>query len=643
MRHTLIFLLACTTAYPAVTTVHVLEREDVLQGKSFGAVGPYERITARAHFAVDPQSEASRMVAGIQHAPRNAQGLVEFSADVYVIKPRDPSSGNGTAFFEVSNRGGRGILRTFSYGEDRGEYGDGFLLEQGYTLVWLGWQFDVAKRPGLLRINVPVAKGVTGQVREDFQCTESTSRFRLQSAYPLTDLSDPSARLYVRDTTFGKRTPIARGEWRFADAFTVEMSTPCQPGKSYDVVYTSKDPGIAGLGGAGIRDFISFLKYGGGDAVALFGDQRRFLKRAIAFGSSQSGRYLRQFVHDGFNADEKGRMVFDAVWPHVAGASMGSFNHLFAQPSPTQPYYPLEIFPFRDLPDRDPVSGLSGGLLDRAAKSNTVPKIFNTYSSNEYYGRSASLTHTTIDGAADAPLAPTTRIYHVTGTQHGAGQLPPRRTGTALYESGVNDYRPVLRALLAALQTWLVTGKEPPPSAYPRIDQLASLDKMNFPRIAGFLHPKQVRRAMRLDFGPQFRAAGIIANEPAEVTGEPYPAKLPQLDADGNELGGVRLPMIAVPLATHLAWNMVDSKHYRNGEMMGLNGSHIAFARTKAQREAAHDPRPSIAERYKSREDYLTRVKAAAADLVKRGYLLPRDAPVIAEQCAKHWDLLAAR
>ncbi|MBL8176112.1 MAG: hypothetical protein JNK48_15650 [Bryobacterales bacterium] len=643
MRHLLLLSLLACASPAAVTTVHVVERDDVLNGKPFGAAGAYERIVARAHFAVDPQAEANRIVADIQHAPRNAQGLVEFSADVYVLKPRDPAKGNGTAFFEVSNRGGRGLMRTFSYGNDSGEYGDGYLLEQGYTLVWLGWQFDVAKRPGLLRIDLPVAKGVSGPVREDFQCTGATRRFALQSAYPPMDLNDASARLYVRGTTFGKRTPVARGEWRFADVFTVELNAPCTPGKSYDVVYTANDPAVAGLGGAGIRDFISFLKYGGGDAVSALGDQRRFLKRAIAFGSSQSGRYLRQFVHDGFNADEKGRIVFDAVWPHIAGASVGSFNHRFAQPSPTQAYYPLELFPFRDLTDRDPVTGLSGGLLDRAVKANVVPRIFYTLSSNEYYGRSASLTHTTIDGSADAPLAPDTRIYHVSGTQHGAGQLPPRRTKPALYESGVNDYRPVLRALLDAMQAWLVSGKEPPPSAYSRIDQLASLDKMNFPRIPGFSAPKQVRRAMRLDYGPQFRTSGVMANEPAETLGAPYPAKLPQLDADGNELGGVRLPMIAVPLATHLAWNMVDPKHYRSEEMMGLNGSHVAFARTKAERTAKGDPRASIEERYKGREDYVARVKAAAASLVKQGYLLAKDAPVVVEQCARHWDLLAAR
>ena len=224
-----------------------------------------------------------------------------------------------------------------------------------------------------------------------------------------------------------------------------------------------------------------------------------------------------------------------------------------------------------------------------------------------------------------------------------ATRRPGYSLGPALYESGVNDYRPVLRALLAAMQEWLTTGKEPPPSAYSNSGQLAALNELKFPSIPGLIPPTQVRRAMRLDFGPQFRTAGIIANEPAETVGEPFASKLPQLDPDGNELGGIRLPMTAVPLATHLAWNMVDPNHYRNGEMMGLNGSHIAFARTRAQREASHDPRPSIEERYKNREDYLAKVKLAAGKLVTQGYLLAKDAPMVVEQCAKHWDLLAAR
>lgn len=644
MKTALLFaLLAGAPAWSAVTTVQVVDRTDVLGGKAFGAAGPYERITATAHFALDPKAEANRIVADIEHAPRNAKGLVEFRADVYMLKPRDPAKGNGTAFFEVSNRGGRGLLRMFNNATETREYGDEFLLEQGYTLVWVGWQFDVAQRAGLLRVHVPVARGITGLVRADFPCTESTDSFPIQNAYPVADLAEASARLYVRDTGFGKRVAIPRSQWRFTDASTVRMDTPCTPGKSYDVVYTAHDPAVAGLGGAGIRDFISFLKYGGGNAVALFGDQSRYIKRAIAFGSSQSGRYLRQFVHDGFNADEKGRIVFDALWPHIAGASVGSFNHRFAQPSPTMPYYPLELFPFRDLPDRDAVTGWSGGLLDRAAKANVVPKIFYTLSSNEYWGRSASLIHTSLDGSADAPLAPGTRIYHISGTQHGSGQLPPRRTGQALYESAVNDYRPVLRALLTAMQAWLTAGKEPPASAYSKVSQLAPLEGLHFPAIPGFVHPKQVRRAMRLDYGPRFGSAGIIEREPAKVVGEPYPAKLPQLDADGNELGGIRLPMVAVPLATHLAWNVVNPKLYRSEEMLGLVGSHIAFARTKAARLAAKDPRLSIEERYKSREDYLARSAEVAQKLAAQGYLLPGDVKAVLEQCARHWDLLGGR
>jgi len=631
MRLLSFVLLLSAATHAAVTTVRVEDRTDVLSGKPFGAAGPYERIVAKAHFAIDPNTPANAAIADLKAAPRNAAGLVEFNADVYILQPRNPAASNGTILFEVSNRGGKSLLNTFNLGSANNEYGDGFLLNAGYTLVWVGWQFDAPNRPGAVRIDVPVAKGISGLVRDDFQCAERTTKIRLSNAYPVADLNELAARLAVRDTTFGKHVPIPRDQWRFSSPKSVELNSPCQPGKSYDVVYTAKDPAVAGVGAAAIRDFISHLKHSG---------QSPHLKRAIAFGSSQSGRYLRQFLLDGFNADEKGRPVFEAVWPHIAGSAVGSFNHRFAQPSPTQFYFPLELFPFHDLPQRDPVTGRTAGLLDRATQAKVVPKLIYTLSSNEYWGRSASLTHTTIDGASDAPLAPQTRIYHIAGTQHGGGQLPIRRLPGALYESNPNDLRPVLRALLVSVQDWLTKGKEPPPSAYPKGDQLAPIGKLRFPAIPNFVHPTQVRQAMPLDFGPDFATKGIITNEPAKILGKPYNSKLPQLDADGNEIGGIRLPEIAVPLATQLAWNMPDPAKYTSPEMFGLAGAHIAFAKTKAARLAARDPRPSIEERYRDKADYLAKVKAAAAQLAAQGYLLSADIPVLVAHAERHWDAL---
>lgn len=635
------FLLPITLA-AAVTSVQIDDRRDIASGQAYGSAGVYERITGKARFAIDPNAPANAAIVDLKLAPRNAKGLVEFTADIHILKPRDLTKSNGTILFEVSNRGGMSLLRTFNLSTAGEEFGDGFLLKAGYTLVWVGWQYDVANRPGLIRIDVPVVKGVTGLVREDFQCTERTTHIPITNIYPVVDLKEAAARLAVRDTTFAEHHPIPRSEWHFSGPKSVELNRPCEPGKSYDVVYTAKDPAVAGVGAAAIRDFISLLKSGGPAATPLLGDPKAHLERAIAFGSSQSGRYLRNYLRDGFNASEDAKPVFDTVWPHIAGSAVGSFNHRFAQPSPTQFYYPLELFPFHDLPQKDPVTGRTAGLLDRATAAKVTPKIIYTLSSNEYWGRSASLTHTSIDGMTEAPPAPQSRIYHIAGTQHGGGQLPIKRAAGAMYDGNPNDLRPVLRALLVAVQDWMTKGKEPPASSYAKLDQLAPIEKLRFPAIPNFVHPTQVRQALPLDYGPEFFAKGVITQEPAKILGKPYPAKLPQLDADGNEIGGIRLPTIAVPLATHLAWNMPDPAKYTSPEMLGLGGSHIAFPKTKAERMAAKDPRLSIEERYRNRKDYLAKVKAAAERLAKQGHLLPADVPLVVSTCERHWDTVAA-
>ncbi len=649
LRSLVLIPCACTAAWAGLVTVHVVDRTDVLDGKSFGSRGAYERIVARAWFAVDPALAQNQAIADIARAPRNERGLVEFSADVFVLKPRDPTRGNGTALFEVSNRGGKGLLRQFNYATggalDPGtpeDFGDGFLMERGYTLVWLGWQFDVPDRQEMLKLYAPVVKGVTGLVHSDFMASTPVPSFAVSSRdhkpYPALGPDSPAHTLTVRRFTDGDREAIPRNRWRFSDPATVTVAGGIRAGHVYEVIYESTDPAVAGLGAAAIRDFFSFLKYGGGDAVALLGDQRRFIRRAIAYGVSQSGRYLRQFLYDGFNADEKNRKVFDGIWPHVAGAARGSFNHRFAQPSRSGPYNLTDIFPFRDLTDRDPVTGWEDGLLARTARAGVVPKIFHTNSSNEYWGRSASLMHTTIDGASDAAPAPEARIYQFASTQHGAGSWPPRRGGTSLYEVNPNDYRPLMRALLDAMNDWIANGKEPPPSRHPGTDRLAPLETLRFPAIPGLQRPVHVRRAMRLDYGPEWKTTGVLSKLPPEKKGEPYPVRLPVMDADGNEVAGIRLPVVTVPLGTTFGWNMLDPKLARLEEMLGLEGTWIPFARTRKQREAAKDPRPSIEERYAGRKDYLDRVRAAAAELVKDRLMLEADLARVVAEAERRWD-----
>ncbi|MEK7753589.1 MAG: alpha/beta hydrolase domain-containing protein, partial [Acidobacteriota bacterium] len=323
--------MAPATLAAGVREIQITGRSDVLNGEAMGAAGPYQRIVAKAHFAVDPKLAANRIISDIDLAPRNQKGLVEFSADLYMLMPRDPAKGNGTVFFEVSNRGGKGMLSTFNLATSARDpqrpehFGDRFLLEQGYTLVWLGWQWDVPRNPELLRLDAPVAKRdgqpVTGLVRAEFiadrRVTVQPLADRDHIPYPVMNPDDPSIQLTVRDRAAAPRSVVPRNRWCFPDREHIEMPSGFEPGKIYELVYRAQNPVLAGLGPAAVRDLISFLKYGG--AETQLADRRQYVKRAIGFGTSQSGRFLRTFLYYGFNQDEQGRRVFDGVWAHVAG------------------------------------------------------------------------------------------------------------------------------------------------------------------------------------------------------------------------------------------------------------------------------------------------------------------------------------
>ena len=292
-------------------------------------------------------------------------------------------------------------------------------------------------------------------------------------AYQPVDINEDSAVMTVRAGPTAAPVTIPRNAWKFADNSTITMAAGFEPVKIYEVVYTAENPPVAGLGFAGVRDFVSYLKYGGGSPPSLLNDQAQYLKRAIGFGTSQSGRFLRAFLYYGFNADEKGRKAFDGVWAHVGGAGRGSFNVRFAQPSRDghplfNLFYPTDLFPFTDLPETDPETGERAGLLDRVSAA-TAPKIFYTNGSYEYWGRAGSLIHTTADGKQDAPLPATTRIYFLAGTQHGPADRPERHK--TQQRTNPADYRWTLRALLVAMNSWLKDGVEPPPSQYPRLDK----------------------------------------------------------------------------------------------------------------------------------------------------------------------------
>jgi hypothetical protein len=658
--------LISSPAVAEVVRIDVLSRADVAAGKSFAGTGPYEKLAGRIYFEVDPSNDANKIITDIDKAPRNARGRVEFSADFFLMKPKDIARGNGTLLYEVSNRGGKGMLGFYNHA--RGslnpatdeEMGDGFLMRQGFTLLWVGWQFDPPMREGLVRVYPPMAtengKPIVGIVRSEVIVAkvafDASLADRDHIAYAVADPDDPANTLSVRDTIEGPRRFIPKSEWKFArllngapapDRTRVYLAGGFQPSKIYEVVYKSQNPPVAGAGPAAIRDAIAHLKYGSADVLSMPAGS---IQRAIAFGVSQSGRFLRTYLYYGFNEDERRRKVFDGVMAHVAGAGRGSFNLRFAQPSRDghpflNKFYPSDIFPFTDTIQTDPQTGEKDGLL-RRVKPEVMPKIFYTNSSYEYYGRAASLIHTALDGRTDAALVDNTRIYMFAGGQHGPAAFPPRRTiGQQL--NNPNDYRWSMRALLLSMHRWIRDEAAPPPSRYPRIDAktLVPLESFGFPTLPGVAKPMELHKAYRVFYGLDFASKGIISVDPPEANGS-YPILVPQVDSDGNELAGVKMPEVAVPLATYTGWNLFNAESGPATLLSSMQGSYIPLARTRADRERAKDPRPSIEERYQSREQYLARVSAAARELVQQGYLLEDDIVTLVDLANGRWNLAMA-
>lgn len=674
----LMFTGFVSTVQARVVRVEILSRADIESGKPFAVVGPYEKITGRVFFAVDPTNLHNRQIVDLDKAPRNAQGEVEFSADVYLLKPKDMARGNQSVLFEVSNRGGRGIV--FLANGREGEVGDGFLMRQGYTVAWAGWQADLSSQGERLRLTAPVAhdaggKEIHGLVRTDFTPSERRDDWPLGhillgpeggNSYPVDDPASERNKLTVRDTPTGNRQTIPRGDWSFAHVVEgrltanphyVHLNSGFVPGKIYELVYTAKNPAVVGVGLAAIRDFLSYLKYDPRAAAPV--------KHVYAVGISQSGRFLRHFLCQDFNADEKGRQVMDGVIAHVAGAGRGSFNHRFAQASrDAQPmsslFFPTDLFPFTDLAEEDPDTHAKAGLLDAASKSHTVPKIFYTNTSYEYWGRSASLIHTTADGKKDAPLAQNTRIYFLAGLEHFTVPFPPenRVRGnpdyTAQQKANPNPIQWYWRALITDLDQWVKDGKEPPASTYPKIADktLVPLSQWTFPKIPGVNTPHEVSLAYHLDFAlevfgppPGKESAGIqpemswVNIEPPQV-GTPFGVLIPQTDADGNDLGGVRLPELLEPLATYTGWNLRDPSIGAPDQRVSFLGSWIPLAKTAEDRKKTGDPRLSIAERYKSREEYMSKFEQAAKKLIEQRFLLQEDLPAILERGRLEWKTI---
>ena len=661
-------LLVCLVVLPLaadpvaaeVERVEITDRRAV-PGGPFGDAGEYELLRGTIHFAFDPAEPANAAIVDLARAPRREDGLVTAHGDLVVLKPVDPARGAGTALLEVSNRGGMASLNYFNgarYSRDPREpadFGDGLLMRQGLTVIWVGWQFDVPEEPGRLRLQVPrvgtEALPVTGLVRADWVVDAPTEvlpvAHREHIAYPVLDPDDARCALTVRTGREAARRLVPRESWRFAvkdgeafvpDATHIALPGGFEVGSIYELVYPARDPAVVGLGLAALRDTISHAKHDEDSAFPV--------TRGLAVGISQTGRLLRQFLYQGFNTDAEGRPAFDGMLIHTAGAGRGSFNHRFAQPSRDAHrysafFYPTDLYPFTSLPQRDPLTRRQEGLLDRTP-SRHVPKIFATNTGYEYWGRAAALIHVSPDGARDVALHPNERLYHLASGQHFVSRSP-HGDGNRLAEAdgwlgNPLDFLVTERALLVALQAWVDDDVEPPPTRVPRLTDgtLVPVAELEFPAVLGLQPPAVPHVAYRADYGPRF-GRGIVDQQPPSL-GRAFPALVPQVDSAGNERGGVPTLEILVPLATYTPWSLREGFVGSPEEMRDFMGCYVPLSLTEADRRWLGDGRPSIEFRYPSRDVFMEQADAAADELVSMRVLLPEDRDRVVLRAAERWD-----
>ena len=630
-RRCLLFTLAAlacaTTARAELTRFDVTARTAV-------AGYPYERIAGRATFRVDPKNTRNAVIVDLDKAPRTADGRVEFSADIVVLMPTRGS--NGVALLDIVNRGAMVTpsLARAGAGTDR-EVGDGFLLKRGFTVVAIGWEFDTPRAAGRLTLDAPIAtdngRQITGIVRTTFvldrRDMSTTLRDREVGAYPPVDAAGSDSVLTVRDAYQAEPAAIARDKWQLTNE-TLTLTTGFEPGRIYELSYRAANPPVGGVGLLAVRDTAAWLKQAVSGAPIN-------TPRVYAMGVSETGRFLRDFLYHGCNTDERGQQVFDAMLIHIAGASRIDLNRRWATPT-TVGSFSATSFPFADAAHADPITGVSEGVLENRRARTNQPRIFYTNTAVEYWGgaRAAALLHTSPDGKKDIPLPANVRTYFLAGTQHTLGAFPPMAPNGTQQRQNPTDYWWTLRALFVSLDRWVREGTEPPASAIPSLSDrtLVPAPTVAFPGVPGVQSPRAV-------WGGSRTGNPLVTRDGAP--GTPLPLLVPQVDGDGNELAGIRLPEVAAPLATFSGWNFRDPKVGGAELLRPLIGSYVPFAATRAQRDQAGDPRPSVAERYASREAYLARIKEVAGNLVQRRYLLEEDVPAIEARALAHWRLIA--
>lgn len=647
-------LLTPVLAEARVTELVITDGESpTFEGLRFaGGVGQYEYVFAFARGELDPSDPLNAGIVNIDKAPQNASGNVEYQVDVTILKPVDLRRGNGRIFYDVVNRGNKRALSSRVNGGPNGndlrlasDVGTGFLMNEGYTIVWSGWQGDVAPGNTRLLADFPIATNadgtpIVGRSREEFIVSNNVSPFVRSLSYPAADLDPTQATLTVRENETDPRQTPAGLAFRYLNDRQIEITRPTSPvfdgGAIYEFIYPAKDPIVMGMGFAATRDVVSYLRFELSDDAAnanpLAPDGTPSVQKALAIGISQSGRFLRDLIYQGFNQDESGRQVFDGAIPVIAGSRKTFTNFEFAQPGRFARQHEDHLFPGDQFPFTygiltDPISDRSDGILMRCQATGTCPKIMHIDSDTEMWQARGSLVVTDTTGA-HITLPDNVRAYLMAGTQHGPAAVI--NTGICQQLRNPLNYGPHNRALIAALDRWVTEGTPPPDSRYPTVADgtLVPPDQVStgFPNLPGVTYNGLVNGLRLTDQSVQ---------PPSE--GAAYPVFVSKVDADGNGVAGVRHPLLEVPIATHTGWNLRAAGQAEN-ELCSLSGSFIPFADTEVERLAAGDPRPSLEERFGDHEGYAKAVKRAANELRKQereGFLLNEDRKRIEEEAAQ--------
>lgn len=663
MRRTLLVNLAVTVAcmMPAdahITRVVVDRRASpAYEGRSFGEIGPYEWVSGHAFGELDPKNPLNSIVTDLQFAPRNARGMVEYVATFTIAKPVDMAKASGLLLYDVPNRG-RSALAAGS--ANAGGLAD--LFKYGHVVVSSGWQGDIPAREGMETISVPVARNpdgssITGPVLVRFYDMQPKSATLpmvnglgagTPQPHPVS-LDTSKARLDRRAFEGGEVIPIRSTDWAFADCSKIPFPGASDPSRIcvkdgfdpaylYQLVYSAKDPLVLGIGYAATRDLNSFLRYTEQDETGSPNLVGRRVKYAISRGSSQSGNFLRSMLHLGFNQDESGRIVWDGLNANIA-ARQNPMNFRFAVPGgAAEMFQPGSDGPvwWSDYADEARRRGPASGLLDRCTASETCPKIFDTFGSSEFWNLRASPDLVGTRADRDIPLPSNVRRYYSPGVTHGGGRggfsTAGEASGNCELPANPNPTSDTLRALTVALADWVMKGTAPPPSVYPRLDRgelvAPTQAAMGSPVIPGVPLPDGILNPLYdYDLGPDFNyrdLSGVISFQPPVIK-QVLPSLVPKVDADGNETSGIASVLHQTPLGTYLGWN-VTAKGFFKGTGCGLSGGYVPFAKTKAERMASDDPRPSLEERYGSHDNYVAMVRSAAARLVRERFLLADDA-----------------